>query len=248
MRKGVIGLVSVLLMTSPFANAEEVGPIVEGFACKFQAGRGFDDLRAGVQYWNQQMDALGVDNYFSGIAVPIRANVEEDFYWIGVTPDLNAMGTGLQNYLTSTEGQAANARLQQIAQCRPNLFIADQLMDALPEEPDDRRAALQFHACTLHEGKSLDDAQRAEKNWVSVAESQGAQVDVSRWTPWMANTPADVVYVVINDDLTTLAARETTWLTSSESQAVDEQFEKIMNCESGIFGGQQIRVPTPPAE
>ncbi len=248
MRKCVIGLLSALLLAPPLANAAEVGPIIEGFACKFQAGRGFDDLRAGVQYWNQQMDALEINDYFAGIATPVRANIEEDFYWIGVAPSLNAMGAGLQNYLNSTEGQSANARLQQIADCRANLYVSEQLMDALPEEPDDQRAALQFYSCTLHEGKTMADAQRAEKSWVSLAKSQGAQVDVNRWTPWMANTPADLVYVVINDDLTSLAARETTWLTSSEGQAVDERFAGVMNCESGLFGGQQIRMPAAASE
>ena len=59
----------------------------------------------------------------------------------------------------------------------------------------------------------------------------------------MANTPADVVYVIINDDLPSLAARETAWLTSSEGPAVDDRFADVMNCESGLFGGRQIRVP-----
>lgn len=245
-------MVALLVVAGMSAHAEETGTVIDTFACTFKEGRGVQDLRAAVDFWTEQVDALdsrALDSYFAAILTPYRATTGRDFFWVGASPNLNSLAAGGYDYLTSAQGQAADARFDSIADCESSVYLAEQIFDALPEEGDDDVNVLaEVYGCTFNEGTTLADANKAEKNWTSVAAAHGAKVDVHRWVPLYANTPVDAWYLILSDGLREFGDYRTKWITSKDGQDADERFNRIMNCESGLMIGTRIRAPKTASE
>jgi hypothetical protein len=246
----IITAIAMLFVLSCTTVAQETGRISEAFACNFKDGKGSKDLWAAVDFWNEQMDAMGagpLDDYFAAILTPYRATTGADFFWLGSSSNLNSFATGGHAYVNSPQGQAADARFEEISRCDSNVFLSETLYDGLGAPDDvDPSAFLETFACTLNEDATMDDVTAAEEGWIAHAKSAGAKVDVIRWTPLYANTSADVYYLVVSADMPSFGAYRTAWLTSEGGQAADRAFDEITNCESGLMIGTRIRVPAPP--
>ena len=230
-------------------QAAETGPVVQVFSCDFKDGKGIPDLRAATEFFNEQLDALQAEAdqpapFMAAVLTPFRANPGNDFYMIGRSPNLNAMAQGGYTYLTSEQGQAAQARFDEVGDCTSGILASEQLLDAMPDpEEGDVNALVETYACTLNAGTTMADVQQAEANWIAAATAQGAEIDVVRWTPMFANTPADMFYLVINDGLREWGNFRTTFTTSEAGSAADQGFQEITNCESGLMIGTMVRAP-----
>jgi hypothetical protein len=241
MAVGAVGL------TPRAQAAEDIGPIVESFACTLNAGKDMDDLWSAVDFWNKQMDKIDedvLDGYFAAIVWPLRANIPADFYWIGSTPTLTAMGQGLSAYLNSPAGQAGDARINEVASCKGNTFVQQTLHDGFPEEdatPD--FDVVELYGCTMRHGGSAAASKAADDDLTAKAAAEGTAVAIYRWQPFFANTPFDLVYLSAYEDLPSWAAVNRTWLTSAEGQANAALYAQAMDCETGIFAGRVIRRP-----
>ena len=231
-------------------QAAETGPVVQAFACNYNEGKGQADLRAALDFFNEQVDAMSVDEpsqTMAAVLTPYRGNPGSDFFFIAGSPNLNAMAQAGYRFATTEEGQAAQARMESVADCSSSVVGSEQLMDAMPEpEEGDVNALVEGYACTLNPGTTMADVQKAEAAWVEAAKGIGAEIDVYRWTPMFANTPNDMVYLVVNDGLREWGAFRTNFNTSEATAAADQTFQEITNCESGLMIGTMVRQPPAP--
>lgn len=247
MRKSASILAITLLTVASFATqAAETANVIEIFTCEYNDGQGPADLDAAIEFWNAQVDKIdneALNAYSAGVLTPLRANVEEDFIWVGGAGNLNVTGRAWSASMNSKEGQAATARFDEVADCDSNLYFSTPVYVGTAPDAGDGEGIVELYGCTLNDGKSLADAQVAEKHFNEVVSATKAGFNVFRWTPFLANTPYDLAYIGIHDNLEDFTSFNTTMLTSEDGQANGALFAAAMDCESGLFTGQQVRAP-----
>lgn len=236
-----------LLLGSPLALADahmaDTGPVMETFRCTFHDGKGPDDLWKAAAFFNEQVDKIdseALDSYFAAVLTPLRASMDGDFGWIGYWPNLNTMARGLTAFSGSEAGQAAESRFADLSDCEGNVWLREPLISNYPDDDATPESdAVELYLCTLNEGATMDAAAAAEQGYVDA--HADAPIALDRWTPYLANTPYDLVYLVAHEDLTAFADLNTKWQTSEAGAANNAQFGEVMDCESGLFSGRVIR-------
>jgi len=245
MKKLATALAITVLSIASFAtHAAETANVVEALTCSYNDGKGPADLDAAIEFWNAQIDKIdnkALNGYGAGVLTPLRATLEGDFIWIGGAGNLNVTAASLSAYTNSKEGQAATARFDGIADCDSNLFFSGPVYVGTPPGEDDGEAIVELYGCTLNDGKSLADAEVAEKHLSEVVSATKSGINVFRWTTFLANTPYDLAYVAVHDNLEDFGSFNTTMQTSEDGQANGALFAAAMDCESGLFAGQQVR-------
>ena len=245
MRKLTSTLAITLLTIASFAtHAAETANVVEAFTCNYNEGNGPTDLDAAIKFWNAQIDKIDNDalnGYNAGVLTPLRANLEGDFIWIGGAGNLNVTAAALSASTNTKEGQAATARFAEVADCDSNLYFSTPVYAGTPPGEDDGDAIVELYGCKLNDGKSLADAEVAEKHFSEVVSAAKSGFNVFRWTPFLANTPYDLAYIGVHDNLEDFGSFNTMMLTSEDGQANGALFAAAMDCESGLFTGQRAR-------
>lgn len=246
----LLTLVLLIGSAQAIADAHLAGPgITETFTCEFNPGKNADDLLAAVDHFNKQLDKIdseAIDQYFAALLFPLRATVPtpgyDDYGWIGYWPNLQTMGRGLTAYYGSEAGQAADQRLAEVSQCRSNTWLRTPLIDNYPDDDATPDAdAVELYFCTFRDGTDMAAVEAAEAGFV--AANGEASIAVDRWTPFIANTPLDLIYLVAHEDISSFTGFNTKWQFSDTGQANLAQFNAVMNCEGGLFTGRVIHQP-----
>ena len=245
MRKLATTLAITLLAIASFAtHAAETANVVEAFTCSYNDGKGPADLDAAIEFWKAQIDMIDNDalnGYNAGVLTPLRATLEGDFIWIGGAGNLNVAAAALSATTNSKEGQATTARFAEVADCDSNQFFSTPVYVGTPPGEDDGEAIVELYGCTLNDGKTLADAEAAEKGFSEMASAAKSGFNVFRWTPFLANTPYDLAYIAVHDNLEDFGSFNTMSLTSEDGQASGALFDAAMDCESGLFSGRRVR-------
>jgi len=108
--------ICVVMITSQGISA---GNPVEFWGCKFNEGKGMEDLDKWTQEWNTLMDALPDDGYNAWIMTPMFSSTMSaaDYLWVGAWPDYEKMGSGFDDFFNGEEGSAAFAEFVAIGHC-----------------------------------------------------------------------------------------------------------------------------------
>ena len=103
----------------------EPDAIIETFRCDIRNGSDMDDVRSAISYWKTQFEAIEsktLDDYDAYVWYPIRGGLGNDFYWVGNSPNLEAWGNGLQDYMDSEQGKKAQARIDAHSKCESAIW------------------------------------------------------------------------------------------------------------------------------
>ncbi|MEQ8859308.1 MAG: hypothetical protein RIC56_11740 [Pseudomonadales bacterium] len=238
-----------MLLASPLALADshtaDTGPVMETFRCDFHEGKGPDDIWASAEFFNQQVDKMNseaLNSYFAAVLLPFRASMEGDYGWIGEWPSLRTMARGLQDYYASPLSAAVEKRFAEVADCRANTWFVEDLVDNYPDDDaTPLQDAVEIYSCTLRDGVTMAQVSSAEQAFVKA--NGEAPVAVQRWTPFLANTPADLAYLVAHEDIGSFADFNAAWLASEAGRANQAAFAEVMDCESGLYTGRVLREP-----
>ena len=157
-------------------SADGMGKIVpvELYACKFNEGKNDADLAEVIERWNEFSDESGMDNYAAWLLTPFFHTSEQDFdiLWLGAFSDGNAMGKGLQNWISN--GQELAAEFAEVA----SGFIT--MMD-----------------CKLNEGHRYVDVKAAELKWADYLAKSGSKAAYYHWMPMFGGGDAEFDYKVV---------------------------------------------------
>ncbi len=249
MYKKIMSSVLPLLLLVPMmgqVQAAETGGVVETFSCKYIDGKGAKDLDGAIKFWQAQVAKLNsadLNKYFGAVLTPIKGGSDADFFWLGGSPDLNTFARGQSDYASSEQGQAADARFAKMSRCTSNMYFSEQIYAGAPPEEGDTDAIIQAYGCTLKEGKSRANVMAFEKMAVARSEQLKAKTNIYRLSPYMADTPADVVYLVGYDDLVAFGESSTEFMTAPGYGGFLAAVGDTMDCNSSLAAMRVTHAP-----
>jgi len=231
-------------------HAAETRGIVESFSCNYLAGKDQRDLDKAVKFWQQSVDKINsptLNSYFATVLQPIRSTTDFDFFWLGANPNLNSWAKSSSDYVNSKEGQAADARFAKMSKCTSNMYFSEPLHVGLTPSGDADGAVMIAAGCTLKKGKTMRDVMAAEAPRIKQSKAANTASSIYRLTPYIANTPIDVVYLIVYQDLESLGKIGTMQLTSKDWMATGGKFAETMECNSGLYSTNIVHMPPNPS-
>lgn len=100
--------------------------VVETFACSYKDGQGPADLDRAIAYWQTDVEKIpspGLKSYSAWLWTPYRGTtLDTQAIWVGAYPDIKSWTEGETSYFASKEGQAIDARINAVVQCRSSLW------------------------------------------------------------------------------------------------------------------------------
>jgi hypothetical protein len=246
LRMSKIVLPAILLFLVSTAQAEETGTVVQSYNCNFTDGSGMRELSSAIDYYLEQaanIDSEDFQQSFDAVLTPMVSNSSADFYWLTGSNNLNTFARNTVALNGSDAGQAALARFETMSSCKSNLFFSSPVYIGTPPSKGDNEGVLEGYSCSLKAGKNMANVAAFEAAISAHAKGLGAKYNIYRWSPWLANVPADVVYLVAHDDLIAFGSENTNSFTSPSWAAVSEQIDDTMDCKGALYSINLIRVP-----
>jgi len=203
--KAVIGcaVAGLLLTASPgFAQVSEdgMGKVlpVELYACNFKQGKDDGDLSKVIDRWNKFSDQNGMDNYAAWLLRPFfyTSAQEFDILWLGAYSDGNAMGTGLQNWISN--GRELNAAFEEVIDCGAHVAFSSAMYKAPPGGGAPGAGVISIMDCELNEGYRYSDVKAAELKWMEHLGKSGSKAAYYHWMPMFGGGDADFDYKVVS--------------------------------------------------
>lgn len=100
--------------------------VVETFACSYKDGQGPADLDKAIAYWQTESEKIaspGLKAYSAWLWTPFRGTtLDTQAIWVGTYPDIKNWAEGDTAYYASKEGQATDARINAVVDCRSSLW------------------------------------------------------------------------------------------------------------------------------
>ena len=194
---------SLLLSATPgFAqvSAEGMGKVlpVELYACNFQQGKDDTDLSKVIERWNKFADDNDMDDYSAWLLRPFFYTPAQDFdiLWLGAYADGNAMGAGLQNWIS--DGREMNAAFEEVLDCGAHVAYSSAMYKAPPAGGAPGSGVISIMDCELNEGYRYTDVRAAELKWMDHLEKSGSKAAYYHWMPMFGGGDAEFDYKVVS--------------------------------------------------
>jgi hypothetical protein len=151
----------VIISWTQFVIAQQEPPKavpVDFRACNFQDGKGMDDLKKVAAKFREYANKNDF-SYAAWTLVPQYHNgADFDVGWLGAWPSGEAFGVSMERW--NTTGRDLQAQFNEVMDCTSRHEMAASLpinaSDGTPEN-----GVLMFYQCTLHDGKTLNEAYAA---------------------------------------------------------------------------------------
>jgi len=226
------------------AEEPEIVP-VEAFACSYQDGKGPADLKAVIGDWNAWMDEQGANDYFAAIITPsFYGELSFDVGWLGAWSDGNAMGAGIDNWLSN--GSEMGARFYEVIDCGAHTMFAtmNTKKPAENDDEDDNKFVLAFSNCSINEGKTFEEYMAAQEQWNAYADENGFVSGAwVMWPIWGDDVEADYDFKFLGSapDYTTLGANFQL-MAGGHWRKSEEIFDGLLDCDSTrIYSAMVVR-------
>ena len=226
------------------AIAEETPPATQVFLCNFLDGKDIDDVDEATEFFKKQIekiDSADLNAYQAFLWEPYVGRTDYDFLWFGAHANLNALARAQSALEGSKEGQAASEEFDDIVKCSSAIALTEVIYDGEGEPVSDGQALIESYVCQLREGKTVADARAVVKDWsalMATLPTTGSMTALMR-VPLIANTPTDIAYVLVHDDLEQFGQRTTAYQNGG-GRELDARFNGVHNCESGLWKGRQV--------
>lgn len=247
MKNKLISFITTAVLGLTFAvssAAQETPTLATVWTCNFKDGKSMEDLEAWADFWSEQVDRIGADEFNDMRAVawtPIMAGAQFDVIWLEYHDNLNSFARGAQTYNASPLSVPVETMWEGIVDCenshhfRTNIFQGDNVEINDP-------ATIETFRCRFHPGKSMIDVEQALVRWTNVLGDVGAtqRFVAYMFTPFHSTSGFDVSYYGVYDSMVDYAQSTTDFLTSVQGQAMNNEWNSIHRCESSLFTGNRI--------
>jgi hypothetical protein len=154
-------------------NAPAPTPVVEIYTCAYRDGRDADDLRAVTTRFNAWADRNNMTAYTAFTATPylFSTDLEADVVWIGAWPNGTAMGVDEELY--RTQGREIAAAFDAVADCDAHSLYAEVVVSQ-PASPPPQNGVAMFEDCSVHDGRTVEEALAALGQWVEYTKANGS--------------------------------------------------------------------------
>lgn len=180
-------------------SADGMGKVVpvELYACKFVDGKDRGDLSKVIERWNDYSDDNGMDDYAAWLLTPFFHTPEQDFdiIWLGAFKDGNAMGSRLQEWITT--GGELMAAFAEVVDCGVHVAYSSAMYKAPQGGNTPAGGLITMMDCELNEGHRYADIQRAELKWVDHLNETDMKAAYYHWMPMFGGGDAEFDYKVV---------------------------------------------------
>jgi hypothetical protein len=218
---------------------------VEAFACNFNDGKGPEDLAAVVAEWNAWMDEQDANDYSAITLWPnFYGQRNFDVGWLGVWPDGNAMGAGMDSWMANGAEMASG--FDAVLDCVSHTQFATVRIKAPDESDDDGDDSfvLSFSNCSFEEDATMDQLSAAQKEWNAYADEHGfVGGSWMMWPVWGESADADYDFKSVSSapNYTALGAN---WAKFADGhyEKSNELFEELLDCDSArVYTAMAVR-------
>jgi hypothetical protein len=156
-----LGLVSA---ASAQEQAPQPTPVVEIFGCNYNGSNDMADLQAVTTRWNAWADRNNISDYTAFLVTPYLHSdqLTFDVLWLGAWPNGTAMGAG--EALWFAEGGELEDQFNAVVDCSTHAQYAELVIGA-PEGPVPEAPVVAFSDCTVHDGRTVEEALTALGQW-----------------------------------------------------------------------------------
>jgi hypothetical protein len=231
-----IGATSAFVI-APGAQAQETQPaatpVIEIYQCSYRGANDAADLRAVTTRFNAWADRNNVRDYSAFVATPYAysADLEADVLWIGAWPNGRAMGVDEALYFA--QGAEVSAAFDAVVDCNAHALYAEVIVNRPPGEPSQNPIAM-FEDCTVHAGRTDEEALVALGQWAEYAKGRGSD-DFSAVLFPIAGLAGDVDYnfkLVTGFQSMEAFGRSVDVSTGGGYLRAEELFGRLLDCNS----------------
>jgi hypothetical protein len=224
-------------------------PIVRDvFSCNFNSGQDMGDLMSARDFFVRQMEKLGQDPGEHFVWTPFKAgDFPADFLWFANSPDLVTWGRDGDIYRRSAEGQAAEARFNQVATCTSTMAMRRQFYQGAGEMTGGPPAIINSSACNYQHGhgpEDLDDLlNHITREIDALGRNDGFMGFVASPLVGSGNAP-DLFLMGVQGSQEDWASRSVGLQSAPGGASLARHFNTILDCSSRLFLGERV-VPVP---
>jgi hypothetical protein len=170
---------------------------VELYTCSYINGKGPADLDKVIGRWSKFADDNGINNYMALTLTPFQYGPDQKFdvIWMGAFADGNAMGTGLDNYLT--KGGDIQKAFNEVVKCDAHVMLSSAMYKSRATDESAKSAVITMMDCKLNKGHRYVDIKSAELKWAEYLTSHGSKAGYWHWFPVYGGGDADYDYKVV---------------------------------------------------
>jgi hypothetical protein len=230
-----LGAASVFVVATG-AQAQEnpaPTPVVEIYQCTYKGANDDADLRAVTTRFNAWADRNNVRDYTAFVATPYAYSpeLEADMLWIGAWPNGAAMGAGESLYLA--QGDEVAAAFDAIVDCSAHALYAEVIVSQPPGEPSQNPIAM-FEDCTVHEGRTAEEAIAAFGQWAEYKKGRGFDEFNAILFPLAGLTnDADYTFKAVTGfDSMAAFGKSVDMYTGGGFMRAEELFGRLLDCNS----------------
>lgn len=197
-----LAAVFVLLFTGQViaqVSKDGMGKVVpvELYACTYNEGKGAADLDKVIARWNKFMDDNGTDDYSAWTLTPFHYGQEQDFdvIWLGAFADGNAMGSGINTWLT--KGGDIQKGYDEVLDCGAHLGMSSAMYKAPEGGNAPASGIITMMDCELNEGHRYPEVKAAEIKWAEYLTGKGSKAAYYHWFPIFGGGDAEFDYKIV---------------------------------------------------
>jgi hypothetical protein len=170
---------------------------VELFACSYNDGKGPADLDKVIGRWSKYMDDNSINNYAAWTLTPYHFGSEQDFdvIWMGAFADFNAMGSGINTWLT--KGGDLQKAFDDVLDCSGHSLMSSAMYKAPANNETPASGIITMMDCELNDEKRYSDIKGAEIKWVKYLADNGSKAGYWHWFPTFGGGDAEFDYKVV---------------------------------------------------
>jgi hypothetical protein len=172
---GASALVLTFAWSGAFAQDDDeggmrVGP-VETYTCKYNDGKGPEDLEKAIASFNRFMDDKDVNTYGAMTLTPHYHGPDAfDVGWLGYWTDGNAMGQGQDMWLA--EGGETAAAMFDVLTCDTHSGFAVTGVKEPPSETQPDTSVMYFSDCNVSDDSDFETMMAGLKKWADYMTEQ----------------------------------------------------------------------------
>jgi len=220
-------------VASDHENGMKVIP-VETYACKYNEGKGAEDLEKVITMWTAWADKQNLDNYAAWTLTPYYFGPEQEFdvIWLGAGKDAVALGAAQDMYLA--EGGEIAKGFNEVLNCDAHGNFASFNFKAAPEGAPPEKMVVTFSDCSYNEGATFDALTAAMGKWAQHLNDEDSQAAIFHWYPAFGGggEKFDFKWLETHENLAALGKDYDNYGTGGGYKVNRELFSELIECDS----------------
>jgi len=256
--KNILALTAILTTTATLATTSAFAqqspspaptPVVEILGCKFNANKGMNELHSVNARYNAWADKNKMTDYTAFVATPFLHGTDraDDVVWLGGWPNAAAMARDAALSATK-DGHDIDAAYDAVGKCASHALYAEVVIRQ-PKGPPPENGVATFRDCTVHEGRTAEEAIAALGQLAEYSAGRGSDEFSAVLFP-LAGLPNDAHYtfkLVEGSASMDAFGKDVDLYTAGGFRRADELLGRVVDCNSArVYTLERVRVAAPP--